>query len=314
MKEQNNKYIIYKYTSPSGKIYIGQTSQTLEQRMRIGGKGYLRKNKNGEYVQPAIAKAILKYGFENFQKEILFENLTKEEANQKEMELISFYHSNDKKYGYNCTKGGEGVTHSEEYKLELSEKMKSLWGDTNSVFRKMAVNRHIPMKESSKAKSSLTHKKIWENKTLDEKLEYSSFKMNNHKINQYDLDGNLIKQWDNFKELELNGFERGSIWRVCSKKSNSKGIISKTYKGFQWRYSDDCEDIKPYKRPSKYREDSKSFRKIALVDDCGNVLKIYLSLSEAARELSLNTSAISMVCQGKYKQTKGYKFKYIEKD
>jgi hypothetical protein len=33
------KYIIYKYTSPSGGVYIGQTSKkTLNERSRNGGK------------------------------------------------------------------------------------------------------------------------------------------------------------------------------------------------------------------------------------------------------------------------------------
>ena len=39
------KYKIYKHTSPSGKVYIGQTSQDNPvQRWKNGGKGYFRKN------------------------------------------------------------------------------------------------------------------------------------------------------------------------------------------------------------------------------------------------------------------------------
>ena len=32
--------IVYKYTSPSGKSYIGQTTQSLSDRARFMGEGY----------------------------------------------------------------------------------------------------------------------------------------------------------------------------------------------------------------------------------------------------------------------------------
>lgn len=43
---------------------------------------------------------------------------------------------------------------------------------------------------------------------------------------------------------------------------------------------------------------------------CLNNNKIYDSIKEACDELNLHTSGITNVCNGKYKQTKGYKFKY----
>ena len=57
---------IYKYTSPSGKSYVGQTVQTLLGRAKTySGKGYRKCS--------LFYKAILKYGFENFQVKILDE-------------------------------------------------------------------------------------------------------------------------------------------------------------------------------------------------------------------------------------------------
>jgi len=44
----------------------------------------------------------------------LFEHLTKIEANKKEIELISFYKSNDPNFGYNITAGGNTNTLSQE--------------------------------------------------------------------------------------------------------------------------------------------------------------------------------------------------------
>lgn len=57
--------------------------------------------------------AILKYGWENIEHNILFENLTQEEAQEKEKELIAQYKTNIRRYGddfgYNLTDGGEGT-------------------------------------------------------------------------------------------------------------------------------------------------------------------------------------------------------------
>ena len=109
-----NNYIIYKYTSPSGKVYIGQTNQKIYKRSR-GGAGYL----HCKYFYAAIKK----YGWENFTREILKENLTLNEANYWEQYYIQFYHSNDRTKGYNITSGGNNHTLSEEGREKLSENM-----------------------------------------------------------------------------------------------------------------------------------------------------------------------------------------------
>lgn len=109
-----NNYIIYKYTSPSGKVYIGQTSQKIYKRSR-GGAGYV----HCKYFYAAIEK----YGWENFTREILKESLTLNEANYWEQYYIQFYHSNDRTKGYNITSGGNNHTLSEEGREKLSENM-----------------------------------------------------------------------------------------------------------------------------------------------------------------------------------------------
>ena len=90
-------YIVYKHTTPNRKIYIGITSLSLQNRWR-NGKGYRRNT--------LFFKAINKYGWDNIKHEVLFDNLTKEEAEQKEIELIKLYKSNNKKFGYNIENGG----------------------------------------------------------------------------------------------------------------------------------------------------------------------------------------------------------------
>jgi group I intron endonuclease len=116
MNDSGDAYKVYKLTSPSEKVYIGITCQTLQKRF-MNGRGYKGC--------PAIYKAIKKYGWISIKHEILFENLTKEEAEQKEIELIAFYKSNQKSFGYNIENGGNTTgTHSEETKRKISEASK----------------------------------------------------------------------------------------------------------------------------------------------------------------------------------------------
>lgn len=111
--EDERKWCVYCHTSPSGKIYIGITGQKPEERWRKG---------NGYRQQKYFWRAIQKYGWDNFKHEILFDCLTKKEAEEKEIELIAVYKSNNKRYGYNVQNGGcaPGVM-AEETKRKLSK-------------------------------------------------------------------------------------------------------------------------------------------------------------------------------------------------
>ena len=110
-----NSYIVYKHTSPSGKVYIGITRQQPEQRWQ-GGLGY----RHNEY----FFRAILKYGWDNFAHEILLSGLDKNTACAAEVALIAAYRSNDKSRGYNITNGGETFRHSPESIRKMSENRK----------------------------------------------------------------------------------------------------------------------------------------------------------------------------------------------
>lgn len=56
--------IIYKYTSPSGKVYIGQTIDEKKRRKEF-------RNLNIKYAGRKINHARKKYGPENFEYEVL---------------------------------------------------------------------------------------------------------------------------------------------------------------------------------------------------------------------------------------------------
>ena len=111
------EFYVYKHTCPNEKIYIGITKQQPIKRWGYNGYGY-RKN-------TLFYRAIQKYGWSNIKHEILYENLSKEEAEQKEIELIEKYKSNQPKYGYNIANGGNTTgTVSEATKEKISKTLK----------------------------------------------------------------------------------------------------------------------------------------------------------------------------------------------
>lgn len=92
-------YLIYMHINKiNGKVYIGQTSTKAQKRW--GSKGI---NYSGKTI---FAKAIKKYGWDCFEHKILLTDLTKEQANLMEKELIDFYKSTDRLFGYNQKEGG----------------------------------------------------------------------------------------------------------------------------------------------------------------------------------------------------------------
>lgn len=121
----DRKYCVYKHTSPSNKIYIGITFNP--KRRWYDGNGYLHKRKDGKYNQPLFARAILKYGWDNFTHEILEDNLSKERACELEKKYIQEYDSTNPQKGYNISFGGDilmyGKTHSEETRKLLRQKI-----------------------------------------------------------------------------------------------------------------------------------------------------------------------------------------------
>lgn len=105
-------YTVYLHVNKlNGKKYFGQTKLKVEYRWR-SGEGYKTQ---------VFGRAILKYGWENFNHFIIAENLTPDEANDLESKLICEYMSNNPKYGYNVESGGLNSVVSESTKQKLRE-------------------------------------------------------------------------------------------------------------------------------------------------------------------------------------------------
>lgn len=110
---ENSTYTIYMHINKiNNKVYIGQTKQKPEKRWN-NGKGYS--------TSPIFYNAIQKYGWDNFEHLILYTNLSQEEANKLEEELILKYDSTNDLFGYNIKFGGNNHAHTEETKKKIGE-------------------------------------------------------------------------------------------------------------------------------------------------------------------------------------------------
>lgn len=93
--DKEGNWLVYQHLSPNGKSYIGITQQSPQTRWRNG---------DGYYKQKKFYNAVKKYGWGNFQHNILKENLCEEAASYWEKYYIKEFNSYYN--GYNATEGG----------------------------------------------------------------------------------------------------------------------------------------------------------------------------------------------------------------
>lgn len=246
-------YTVYKHTSPSGKIYIGITSQNINERWR-NGNGYLNQ---------VFHKAIEKYGWENIKHEVLFENLTKEQAEKKEVELISFYKSNLKMYGYNVENGGnatgkhsdetknkiglkhKGKTVSDESKKRMRENHADVAKEKNPNYgKKYSEERKAQMSAARKGKQVGEENPMFGKKHKQESIERMKLSRkgrctgkNNPKarsVIQLSMNGDYIKTFDCILDVEREFKLSKGCGALIS--SCAKGKRKSAY-GFKWKYN-----------------------------------------------------------------------------
>ena len=218
---------IYKITNKEdGKIYIGQTTQILEDRWRQ----HKKIGSNCRYLK----RAFNKYGIHNFEFKLICicfdEDLDKYEIQY--MEKYSSMVPN----GYNLRKGGNGGKHHEETKKKISDSLKGRTdifrpnlGKTVSVETKKKISNALkgrtdiirpshhlgkPHTEETKKKMSMWHK------------------LKGKKIIQYDSNDNFIKIFLTINDaIKENDISESSIRRCCRNQN-------KILKGFKWKYEE----------------------------------------------------------------------------
>jgi hypothetical protein len=232
-------YSVYEHIFPNNKRFIGITCRKPQYRWSNG---------NGYTHNDHLKKAIKKYGWVNIQHNILFENMSEEDAYKKEIELINKHQSNNREYGYNNSIGGEKSSAGCKYSDEMKARFK------NANILRSIRQKGTKRSEEVKEKISKNNARIWQGKfgsehpsygtkrSAETKLKISKARsgvLNNwygkksilaKEVNQYTLNNEFIKTWESIKMAEITlNINHGKITAVC------KGRRNKTA-GFIWRY------------------------------------------------------------------------------
>jgi hypothetical protein len=154
---------IYKITSPSNKIYIGQS---INIERRIKQYKLLKEIKKCKKIYFSIKK----YGYKNHKFEVV-EYCCKEKLNEREIYWIDFYDSVNK--GLNISYGGNSVGSVNKGK-KRSKKTKQKISKT----KKLNPRKYTQEMIKTLRDSSTTSKKVY----------------------QYDLKGNFIKEYPSINE------------------------------------------------------------------------------------------------------------------
>jgi len=155
------RFKIYLITnSINGKVYVGKTEKSLDERW----KEHIKCAKNR--VNRRLYDAMNKHGLENFEISCLDQTEDSEKINEMESWFIYILKSNNPNNGYNMTLGGDGGNtisgFSEdrmvEYKKKLSESIRGYKHSEETKMRLSEIRKGSTLEDSVKEKISMTLK------------------------------------------------------------------------------------------------------------------------------------------------------------
>jgi transposase len=136
--------IIYKATGLDGKVYIGQTTGKLAEKQKFHKTQMIKRARENKRLFP-FQLAILEYGIDGFQWEIIDRANDKKELERKEKHWIVHYNSAVPQFGYNGTWGGsDGIPNKEACKKMSEAKKGKRMSETHRLNMCMAVAKLDP--------------------------------------------------------------------------------------------------------------------------------------------------------------------------
>lgn len=283
--DKDGSYCVYVHTNKvNGKKYVGQTCQKPEHRWGKDGNGYLHKNKNGEYTQLLFARAIDKYGWDNFNHEIISNNLTKEEADNEERKLIEKYETMNPSKGYNSKDGGSNGKPSGEIRRKIGEK-----------------SRGRIMSDETKKKMSESHKG---RKVSDETRKNMSKAQRGKKISdeQKEKLRNAAKK-ENLSDETIEKMRNAKLGKKFSKEH--KENISDGLKRFY--QSEESNELIKKKKEIMTGANNHAAKMVDQYErKTGAFIRTWDCINNVERELGICASTITGCCNNKKKSAGGY--------
>lgn len=200
---------IYKWTSPSGKYYIGQ-AVNLKRRYN----DFLNFKRLYTSKGSAIDNAREKYNSKDLWNYEILEECTKENLDELEIKYIELLDSTNSRIGYNSTKGGDGT-------------VGKAWGTEK---QKQAVKNRRTYKGTENPNYGKHHTDEAKKKISDSRKGIKPTNIPTKPVIQLTLDNKEITTWNSITEAaNALGCDKSTIMRVCQGKK-------KTAKGFHWKY------------------------------------------------------------------------------
>jgi group I intron endonuclease len=278
---------IYKITSPTGKVYIGQT---FDSRVRFGT--YKRMDRVSIGVK--LYNSLKKHGVGNHSFAMIHTlpaDVSQSVMNDYERLYIRQYHDCGVEL-LNLTEGGEGsrgYKHTDDArKIMKAKAVGRIAGDKNPNYGKGLCGKNNPMFGKKRPKE-----------LLDKLLG-----VNQKAVVQYSLSGEVIKIYPSIAEASrITGLRVANISSICCKRPECK-----TAGGFAWRFKGD-----PFGEVV-----NKNFAPILQFTRDGVFIKEWPSIKEAMIALGLNKTDPSHICarasgKGRGKTAYGFIWKYKPK-
>ena len=283
----------------NGKKYVGQTSRTVEIRIR---EHFSAKDKL------PIHCAIAKYGVENFNiteleklSNISFDALL-EELNKYEMYYIQNFDS--KNNGYNCTLGGNDITHMNELSPVLMYDLNGVYINRFESIRQACGSTGYNSSSISTACSKYKdyirtgcHIFRYEDNPLTEE-DAENIRLKYPKIYQFDFDGNLLNTFDTL--VEAKNYMKSIGVSVSNDNIGYASVNhNKSCGGYIWRRYPDTFDT--YELPTRI---SKQVEQRDMYS--GELIAIYEHCADASRKTGFAECAINSCCNNNALQSNGF--------
>lgn len=301
MEERNYKVYVHE-NKTNHKKYIGITRRPLKWRWGKEGRNYGKTS--------YIRRAFDKYGWDNFEHKLLLCNLTMEEAEMFEKELIKYYKTTQIEFGYNIALGGMV---KKETSVELRKRISK--GKCNSgiesekiicLDNKIVYNSPIEAALELGLKCSFITEQLKKDKIKSVK--------GYHFILLKDYNPNKIYDLSTGVGRSIVCTDTGEVFssaKECAKKmkfkTNSvilevcKGRVKHAY-GYHFKF---LEDYNPLTDKTERTFVGRNKRVI-----CTDTGVIYKNATECGKALGIEFGAVARVCKGTTGHVNGYHFKY----
>lgn len=306
--ENKKLYCVYMHRNKiNDKKYIGITCRKPEHRWGKDGHSY-----KGQVFK----KAIDKYGWNNFDHVILFNELSAEDAYKKEQELIKLYKSNQKEFGYNLSVGGEhGSTGYLNNSMSIVVYQYDLDGNFIAEYPSLSeAERVTGISNSSissccKGKQMYTGEFQWSYTKVDKMPKIDKHQLISDKVRKkgkpvycYDMDGNFIKKYNSARiASEETNTNQSQINVCCSGRTRYSN-------NFQWFYEYMGNKIEPI---NKYENLYHRTVKVNQYDKNKVFIKTWDTIKEASIAMGSTSSSNILRClSGEGKTAYGYIWEY----